>query len=215
MAADVLVVGSTGLIGRAFVEAIRGNDAYRDVIALTRRNIPSLEHAGNIRPLIIDFQRLEDKRNELAAKAVFCALGTTIKKAGSRERFRHVDCQLPLTIAGLALEQNCRKFILVSAVGADAGSRIFYNRVKGELERDLRKLPFESIHILRPSLLMGQRDEYRFGEVLGKILLQPLRHLLPMKYRPVRANDVARKALELLDSDKAGIYVHEGAALSL
>jgi uncharacterized protein YbjT (DUF2867 family) len=213
MPADVLVVGSTGLIGRTFLETIRDDKFYTDVIALTRRKIESLHDADHISQHIVDFERLEDCKSELAAAATFCALGTTIKKAGTKDKFRYVDYQLPLNIARMALENNCRKFILISAVGADADSRIFYNRIKGELENEIQKLPFKSIHILRPSLLMGEREEFRSGEVLGKFILQPIRHLLPAKYRPIHAVEIAAKVRALLDSEKPGVYIYQGLSL--
>jgi uncharacterized protein YbjT (DUF2867 family) len=213
MTVDIVVAGSTGLIGRTFLEAIEGHPACRNGVALTRRNAAFLEKAVTVRQRIVDFDRLEEHKDAFSAAAVLCALGTTIKKAGSQERFHQVDYGLALNVARLAADQGCPKFILISAVGADAGSRIFYNRVKGELERDVQKLPFRSIHILRPSLLLGKRDEVRFGEVLGKFVLQPLASVLPAKYRPARAEDIAARVIELLGSDKTGVTIHEGRAL--
>jgi uncharacterized protein YbjT (DUF2867 family) len=213
MTVDVVVAGSTGLIGRTFLEALADDPSRRNVVALTRRNIASLEKAAAVRQRIVDFERLEEHKDVFSAAAVLCALGTTIKKAGSQERFYQVDYGLALSIARLAADQGCPKFILISAVGADASSRIFYNRVKGELERDVQKLPFRSIHILRPSLLLGQRDEVRFAEVLGKFVLQPLGPVLPAKYRPVQAEKIAAKVIELLDTDNPGVYIHQGARL--
>ena len=211
--ADILVVGSTGLIGGEFLELIKNNISYPDVIALSRRKIDSISGASNIKQLVIDFDRLDSYRNNLAAKTTFCALGTTIKKAGSKEKFRAVDYQLPLNIARIVLENRCENFIFVSAVGADADSKVFYNRVKGELETEIQKLPFKSIHILRPSLLLGKRDEFRVGEKLGEIFLSPVSKLVPFKYRPIHARDVAKKALDLLEENKKGVHIYEGAAL--
>jgi uncharacterized protein YbjT (DUF2867 family) len=210
---DVLVVGSTGLIGGLFLEMIKNNAAYPGVIALTRREIASVRDAANIAQRIVDFDRLETYRHELAATATFCALGTTMKKAGSKEKFRHVDLELPLRIAKIALDNHCRKFILISAIGSDPHSRIFYNQVKGELESEIRKLPFDSIHILRPSFLLGKRDEFRIGEVVGSVFMKPLSPLIPAKYRPVQARTVARRAIDLLGPDLPGVHVYEGAAL--
>lgn len=211
--ADVLVVGSTGLIGRTFLESIRKNKPHTNVVALTRRKIEYPENAHNIKQRVVDFDRLNDYKDVLAATTTFCALGTTIKKAGTKDQFRYVDYKLPLAVAKAVLENNCERFILISAVGANAESGVFYNRTKGELEKEIQKLPFKSIHILRPSLLMGKRDEVRFAEVLGKIVLQPVRRLIPMKYRPIHAAEIAEKVVELLKSEKPGVYIYEGAAL--
>ncbi|RJQ78552.1 MAG: NAD-dependent epimerase/dehydratase family protein [Desulfobacteraceae bacterium] len=211
--ADVLVAGSTGLVGSAFLAAIKQNRSFREVIAVSRREIASIGDAANIQQRIIDFDRLNDYKNELAATSTFCALGTTIKKAGTKERFRRVDYQLPLDLARIVLENNCQNFILISAVGANPDSKIFYNRIKGELEAQIQKLPFRSIHILRPSLILGQRDEVRMGEMIGKLFLQPISPLFPVRYRPIQAAAIAKKALHLLETGKAGIHIYEGAAL--
>jgi uncharacterized protein YbjT (DUF2867 family) len=137
---------------------------------------------------VVDFSRLADDRDALASDVVICALGTTIKKAGSKERFREVDHDYPLAAARLALDAGARHFLLVSAIGASADSRVFYNRVKGELEDDLLALGFPLTTIVRPSLLLGDRSEFRLGEaVAGKLAF-----LVPGRYRPVQARAVAR-----------------------
>lgn len=209
--ADIVVAGSTGLIGSAFLRAIKNKPAFAEVVALTRRKFDP--DAANIKPLVVDFGRLAQYRNELKADSAFCALGTTIKKAGSKENFRRVDYKLPLDFARTVLENNCRTFILISAVGADPNSSLFYSRIKGELEVDLQTLSFKSIHILRPSLLVGQRKEFRIGEAISQLFLAPIRRLIPVKYRPIHADAVARKVIDILYAETTGIHIYEGAAL--
>lgn len=209
----VLLAGATGLVGGAFLDLMK-NEASCQIIALTRREIPSLIDAPHIRQEIIDFDNLEKHKQLLAAQSAICALGTTIKKAGSKEDFRRVDHQLPLQIAQYALENGCQNFVLISAVGADPDSKVFYNRVKGEVERDIQKLPFRSIHIIRPSLLLGEREEFRWGEEIAKIFLKPFRFLIPAKYRPVHAIDIARKIYSVLKNPSKGVYIYEGRQIS-
>ena len=205
----VLLTGATGLIGSTFLDFIKNDDSF-EIIALSRKKILSLKDYPHIKQEIIDFNNLEKHKHLIAAQSVVSALGTTIKKAGSQENFRKVDYQLPLEIANYALENGCENFILISSIGADPDSKIFYNRVKGELERNIQKLSFNSIHIIRPSLLLGDREEFRFGEKIGKIFLKPFGFLISSKYRPIHAMTVANKIYSLLNNPKEGIYIYEG-----
>jgi uncharacterized protein YbjT (DUF2867 family) len=157
----------------------------------------------------VDFDRLDAHRDALVADQLICALGTTIKVAGSRERFRLVDRDYPLALARLGLEQGVRHFLLVSALGADAHSRVFYNRVKGELEDALAALPLRSLSIVRPSLLLGRRAEFRLGEQV----LKRLAFLVPGKYGPVHARDVAAALVRLAKEDAPGRRIVESAEL--
>jgi len=211
--ADVLIAGATGLIGGTVLTLIADDPAYPEVLAVTRRRMHV--DAMNIRERVVDFGKLETFSNELVATTTICALGTTIRKAGTKENFRYVDYQLPLNLAKIVRHNNCQHFILVSAVGADPKSGVFYNQVKGSLEAEIKKLPFRSIHILRPSLLLGERDEFRFAEVLAKRCLAPIRKFIPAKYRPVRAAEVARKIFDILSATTktAGVHIYEGATL--
>lgn len=208
----ILLAGATGLIGSTFLNLLKNGDSF-EIIALTRRDIPSLKEIPHIKQEIVDFNNLKKYKQALSGESLVCALGTTIKKAGSQENFRHVDYQLSLEIAKYALENGCENLILISAIGADPNSKIFYNKVKGELERDIRKLSFGSIHVLRPSLLLGNRQEFRLGEEIGKIFSKPVGFLLPAKYRPIRAVTVAKKIYWLLNNPQKGIHVYEGKQL--
>jgi uncharacterized protein YbjT (DUF2867 family) len=211
--ADVLIAGATGLIGGTVLTLIANDPAYREVLAVTRRSIHV--DALNIRQCIVDFGNLEAFGNELVATTAICALGTTIRKAGTKENFRYVDYQLPLNLAKSVLHNNCQQFILVSAVGADPQSGVFYNHIKGSLEAEIKNLPFRSIHILRPSLLLGERNEFRFAEVLAKHCLTPIRKFIPAKYRPIQATEVARRILDILSTTTKtyGVHIYEGDTL--
>lgn len=201
---SALVVGSTGLVGTECLRLLSEDGAHRPVVALTRRPLPS-PVPPSVTERLISFDRLDEHRDDIRGDHVFCALGTTIGKASSKERFREVDYDLPLAIARLALENGARHFSLVSAVGADPESRIFYNRVKGELERDIRALGYPSLVIMRPSVLAGERRESRPMETLGRLVLS----LVPGRYHPVHARAVATTMALLAREEAAGVRVVE------
>jgi uncharacterized protein YbjT (DUF2867 family) len=207
---SVLIAGATGLVGRSIVDIIKDENTFSEIIILTRRDMPELRKYLNIRQHIIDFGNPASYRDFVKADTVISALGTTIKKAGSQEKFREVDYTYPLQLAEAASANKCDKYILISAVGADPSSGIFYNRVKGELERDLKKLNFRSLHLLQPSLLLGERGERRLGEDMAQRLLPLISFMFPSKYRPVKASIVAEKVKRLSLEDTEGIFKHEG-----
>ena len=214
IAADVLVAGATGLIGGAVIRLLCDDPSAGNVIALTRRKIESLPDVARVRQEVMDFDRMKTSGRKISARTVVCALGTTIKKAGSQKAFREVDYGLPMLLAEIAVKNGCEKFILISAVGADPNSPVFYNKVKGELERDLEKLGFKALHIIRPSLLLGDREEFRLGEEIGKMMVKPFRFLIPGKYKPVQAGVIAQKIRSLLDDDTPGVHVYEGGQIT-
>ncbi|MCF7827129.1 MAG: NAD-dependent epimerase/dehydratase family protein [Candidatus Marinimicrobia bacterium] len=212
MPPKIAVIGSTGLIGLEFLKSLAGGD-YQEVTAITRREIPSLFGRPFIRQAIHDFSDLESMRSELKTDVLVCALGTTIKTAGSQKRFFEVDHDIPLTLAKIAREEGCHTFILVSSMGANAQSKIFYSRVKGQLEDALKKLGFPRLDILRPSMLLGDRQEKRRGEFIGKLIMQPLSFLIPWKYKPIQASTVAAKIHDLSTATGEGTSIWFGKSL--
>ena len=160
-------------------------------------------------PVQVDYARLDPPPPWAAADHVFCALGTTMRQAGSREAFRRVDLEYPVALARAALRQGARHFLLVSAVGAAPGSWFFYNRVKGEVEAAIGALGFRSVTIARPSLLLGPRPERRVGEQVGKLLGV----LAPPRWRPVAAARVAQALVEAAKADLPGRCVLENSDL--
>jgi uncharacterized protein YbjT (DUF2867 family) len=214
VAPRTLVVGATGLVGRACARAWLLDERRPQVIALVRRPpSPPLdvdeEAARRLRVAVIDFAALEQHRDLLEADHVVCALGTTRKQAGSKEAFRAVDYDLALRVATMARAQGARHLLLVSAVGADARSRVFYNRVKGELEEAVGRLGYPSLTIARPSVLQGPRAEHRPGEALA----QRLGVILPSAYRPVHASQVAAALHDAARRDLPGVRVIENREL--
>ena len=192
-----VVAGATGLVGRELTIRLLGERRYARVVALTRRPLPLTD----ARLTVIDaaYERLSSVLNDITGKDgpldVFCCLGTTIRAAGSEEAFRRVDHDYVLALGRWARARAAHRMVVISALGADPASRVFYNRVKGETERDLAALGLASLVIVRPSLLAGEREEFRVGERLAVIATRPLRALLPARVRPIAATDVAQSML--------------------
>lgn len=200
----VLLLGSTGLVGGYTLKQLLRHEYCRRIVTLTRSAVHDAPLSSKLDARIIDFDNPDSWLDQVAGDQTICALGTTIRKAGSREAFRRVDFEYPLTIARAALGGGCRHFLLVSAMGADANSRVFYNRVKGQLEAAILGLGFERVSIFRPSLLMGNRREFRLGEVAGQVLGRWFRFAVPRRYRPIHARTVAAAMVRIAAADEAG-----------
>lgn len=203
------VAGATGLVGRAILEGLLADASVAAVHALGRRG-PGVAHP-KLNPHVVDFNALPRLP---PLDEVYLALGTTIRDAGSRAAFRAVDFGANLSVARAALAAGARRAGLVSAVGADAGSRIFYHRVKGETEEALARLPFEGLVIARPSLLAGDREALgqprRTAEVVATALGRLLGPLVPANYRPVAAARVARALLARVPSARGRVVLASG-----
>ncbi|MFD2614318.1 oxidoreductase [Paenibacillus gansuensis] len=215
MSKIALIAGASGLIGQELLQMLLNIGVYREVIALVRRELP-LQH-GKLRQAVVDFDGLDKlDRSVLSADDVFCCLGTTIKKAGSKEAMYRIDAEYPLALACAARSAGASQYIVVSSIGADANSSNFYLRTKGAMEEGLRAQGFAALHIMRPSLLLGERQEFRFGERAAAVLAKPLSVLLagPLrKYRPVQASVVARAMLHAAQREPRGVSVHESETL--
>lgn len=205
-----LVTGATGLVGNACLQFLLNSAHYSAVKVLTRRSL-AFEHPKLEGIMLSDFDRLEEVTDLLAANDVFYCLGTTLKQAGSQAAFRKIDYEYALQIAKITLQNGAKQFLLVSSLGADAQSRIFYSRTKGELENEIKKMPFYSTHILQPSILLGTRQEQRFAEGLGQQLAQIINPLMLgflRKYRGIKAEAVAKAMLHLALQNKEGVYTY-------
>jgi uncharacterized protein YbjT (DUF2867 family) len=205
---SIALFGATGLVGRECLKLLLERAEFSRVVVFVRRQVQfdlSPAQHEKLELHLIHFDRLASHASLFAVDQVLCALGTTIRKAGSQQAFRTVDFAYPAEIARLALERGARHFLLVSALGADARSRVFYNRVKGELEDAVLALPYRAHTIVRPSLLLGQREETRLAEKIG----EKLAFLAPRKYKPVHARDVALSLISAAAADRAGVNVIE------
>jgi uncharacterized protein YbjT (DUF2867 family) len=163
--------------------------------------------------LKVEFEKLDQWANSLVSDDVYCCLGTTMAKARSKDNFYQVDFFYPLLIAKTSQSRGAKQYLLVSALGANKDSSIYYNRVKGEVEESIRQVGFKTFHIFRPSLLLGPRQEKRSGENVAKILYQIFGFLIPGKYKAIQSSKVAQAMVKLASEDKEGIFVHESAEL--
>jgi uncharacterized protein YbjT (DUF2867 family) len=187
-----LIAGASGLVGSALVQWLLKDEYYSEIKLLVRKKLPFKDK--RIVQKEVDFAQLENYSEHLKADDVYCTLGTTIKKAGSQAAFKKVDYEYPLQLGKIAKQNNAQKFLIVTALGSDAKSPIFYNKVKGEVERDLKSLKFPELYILQPSLLVGNRQEKRAGEKAAILAFSVLNNLMfgPMKkYRSVDVSVVA------------------------
>ncbi|AQV98428.1 NAD-dependent dehydratase [Cupriavidus necator] len=200
----LLLVGSTGLVGSHVLEQALADPGVHSVVAPGRRAAPA--HPKLLAP-VVDFDRLPEDAPWWQADAVICTLGTTMRTAGSEQAFRRVDHDYPLAVARLARQHGTPAYVLNSALGADASSRIFYNRVKGELERDLAGLGFASLTYVRPGLIGGQRAEFRFGERAMVSALTLLGPVLPRRWRLNPASQIAKALLASAKGAAPGVHV--------
>ncbi len=199
-----IVAGATGLVGGECLERLLGEPRYSRVVALARREPVGTKHR-KLEVVIADFDRLDSVRDALRGDHVFCALGTTIRKAGSQARFRVVDHDYPLRLAELTRVGGASHFSIVSALGASRSSPFFYSRVKGETEHALRQMDWPSVAILRPSVISGARAESRPMERLSEHLLR----FAPATWRPVAAQDIAAAMVNLALRSMPGVTVVE------
>lgn len=203
MGITVCLAGATGLVGRALLAQLVAEPRIERVIAVTRRPLGADQIHAKVNNVVTDFAVMELRRDRLQADVFVSCLGTTIKVAGSQMAFRMVDYDYVLALGRIAEGVGANSFIVVSAIGADPNSAIFYSSVKGQMERDVRRLNIPRIEFVRPSLLLGEREERRPGEKLAQRLSPLLNPLLvgPLrKYRAVEADDVAREILGLIVS---------------
>ena len=206
-----LLAGATGLVGGHLLQRLLADPRHKRVVTVSRKAL-GIEHP-KLRPLITDFDTIEAAVAGLGETAddAFCALGTTIKTAGSRAAFRRVDFGYVVAFARAARAAGARRFMLVSAIGASARSAIFYLRVKGETEEAVAALGYPALHIFRPGLLLGKRAESRPREALGMALAPFLNPLMlgPAKaYRGIPADTVAAAMIIAAGAERTGRQIH-------
>lgn len=205
-----LILGATGLIGRELVKLVSQSDYYQNIYVLVRREAGLRD--DKIEEIIANFDVLEESLKSIQAEDVYNCLGTTMKKAGSKEEFHKVDFGYPIEIARIMKKKGSGTFLNVSALGAKKDSVIFYNRVKGELEAALQDIGFNTLVIFRPSLLLGERNEKRTGEdiakrtykMLDKIFIGPFK-----KYSGIKGLTVAHAMFEMAKRKPQGLTILE------
>lgn len=210
MSRTALLAGSTGLIGNQLLQLLLQDVAYDKVIALSRKPLdlthPKLEN------IVLEVDQLK-QHAYLKADDVFCCLGTTIKQAKTKEAFRKIDFDYPLELAKTLHANGAKQFLLVSALGSDKNSGIFYNRVKGEVEAAIAAVGFSTFHVFKPSLLIGPRKEQRAGEDAAIIFYKIFGFLIPQKYKGIESIKVARAMLAMAKENKLGMHIHESDSL--
>lgn len=215
MPKTALLAGATGLIGAHLLPRLLASARYDKVLVVGRRALPQTH--PKLVQIVTELDKLEDFRLQLIADDVFCCLGTTMRQAGSQEAFYKVDFMYVVRLAALAASNFAAQFLVVSALGADARSRVYYSQVKGEMEAAVRETSFRAIHIFRPSLLLGERAAPRLGERVAGALLALARPLLvgPLRaYRAVPAATVAATMLRAAEDDSGGVRIYEGAEIA-
>jgi len=211
---QALLAGATGLVGRELLNQLSTNSAYATVHVLLRRAAPAVAATPNVVTHVVSFDDLPPLP---ATDDVYVALGTTIKVAGSKEAFRKVDHDYVVAVARAARAAVARRLGVISALGADAKSSVFYNRVKGEMQLAVAELGYDSVVIAQPSLLLGDRGALgqpaRGGEVWARRLLEPVAAWVPARIRPVRASAVASALVRALAVAPPGVSFVENRAL--
>ncbi len=203
-----LLVGATGLVGGCCLRRLLASEEYRSVIALPRRPLEA-QHP-RLAAMTVDFDKLEDI-DPFPTADVFCALGTTIERAGSQHAFLKVDFEYPRIVAERSAAAGAKQFLLVSSAGADPRSSNFYLRVKAQVEKAVSSQPFESVHIFRPSFLIGKRSQLRLVEAAGVAAARLGQFAMTgklRKYRPIPADTVAAAMLAAARESKPGRHIY-------
>lgn len=204
-----VIAGGSGLIGGKLLQLLLSSDRYSRVIGLTRSELGS-------HPKLVEIKtdgRDLDSVLTGGIDDVFCCLGTTMAKAGSKEKFYQVDYTYPFELHRTTLGQGAKQFLIVTALGASKKSPVYYNRVKGEIEEAVSGLGFSSLHIFRPSLLMGQRQESRMGEDAAKFFYRVFGFMIPKKFKAIDAEKVAKSMFHFASMDQLGTFIHESLEL--
>ncbi|MFI5130323.1 MAG: NAD(P)H-binding protein [Chitinophagales bacterium] len=203
------IIGVTGLIGTQLYDLLKQDRSFETIRLIVRRPMPKDDPGTEIK--LVDFNDAESLLLAIeGSDVVFCTVGTTNKKVkGDNDAYRKVDFDIPVKAARFCKTTGCETLVLVSAVGANKNSGNFYLKLKGEVEVAVREIGLDSVHIMRPSMLLGDRKEFRAGEKIGKALMQATSFLLPSKYKPIHARNVAKAMLAVAEEKKKGFFVYE------
>ena len=206
-----IIIGATGLVGDNLLSLLLADSEFDLITALSRKQLSA--DSKKLKTILTTFEKPDSWSKEInTGSVIFCAIGTTDKKvSGDKQAYRKIDFDIPLQVAIAGIEKGYMQFVLVSAVGANTKSSNFYLRLKGEVEKAICKLPFQSIHIFRPSVLKGKRNERRPGEMIGKKIASLLSFLFIgkfSKYKPIEASELALAMLKCTKKAESGIHIY-------
>lgn len=204
MKKTAIILGATGLTGRALLDLLISDPDFELIKLFSRRSI-GVSHP-KIKEFLVDLFELESESASFTGDVVFCCIGTTKSKTPNRKVYRQIDYGIPVAAAKLCRKAGIPNFIVISAIGANAQSRLFYNRTKGEMERDVLKEQIPNTFILQPGLLVGKRDEKRPGEAFASGFFGLINPILPLRYRSISAESVAQ-TMWLLSKQTGGSRV--------
>lgn len=202
-----LLVGATGLVGRDVLQLLLDSDTYKEVKVLARRTT-EIEHP-KLKEFLVDFEFLAEYANEMKADDIYCCLGITKAKAGSIEKARKVEYDYPLEMAQIALRNGAQQFLIITSIAANAQSKNYYLRTKGQIEIALQELGYKSVLILRPSLLVGDRGEIRLGEDFMRVVSTAFSFFIPNKYKAIRSRTVAEFMYRVAQKGLTGHHIFE------
>jgi uncharacterized protein YbjT (DUF2867 family) len=211
---NALIAGATGLVGKSLLQQLLADELYEKIIVITRKPIDSI-HPKLIQQQV-DFDTIEALKLSLPVDDVFCALGTTIKTAGSQDAFYKVDFTYVVNLGKWSAANGVKRFMVVSAMGANAKSGIFYNRVKGEMEAAISRFNIDQVQVFRPSLLMGNRTEKRGGEKIAQVVMGSLGFLFSgplLKYKGIHADVVAKAMIYSASQKVEGFTIYESGVM--
>ena len=209
-----ILAGASGLVGSALLDQLLQDADFESVIVVVRA--PLTITNKKLTTILVDFEKIEEQTKDLSATHAFCCLGTTIKKAGSKEVQYHIDHDYVVAFAKACKQIGVQTFSVVSSVGADALSKNFYLNTKGRTDDDLTRIGFEKLIIVRPSLLLGNRKEFRLGEKIATLFMKLLSPLLVgslKKYKGIKAETVARALIYNGKLEKEGVFVIDNNGL--
>lgn len=198
MKKTAIILGATGLTGGILLEKLLEDDTY-DKIKLFSRSSVGI-NSPKIEEFIIDMFQLETHSETFKADVVFCCIGTTKSKTPNKDTYKKIDYGIPVAAAKLAKQNDIKTFIVISALGASENSNVFYNKTKGEMQRDVLLQKIKNTYILQPSLIVGDRNESRFGENLAEVFMKVFGFLIPAKYKMIEAETIA-EAMRVLSKD--------------
>lgn len=208
----MLVAGATGLVGTSLVEQLINHPEVAKITILVRKETGASH--PKVTEKVVDFDLFSEKDLPQNVDAAFCCLGTTIKKAGSKEAFKKVDFDYVLKLGVFCQRIGINQYHVISAMGANPKAKIFYNRAKGMMEQELQKLTkLRSIYVYHPSLLLGKRQEFRFGELVGKYFMTAFAFLFPLKSKAIFDWQVAKSMIHFSEKAEKGYHVIENITM--